>query len=741
MENDTEMSDENAEIIKAVFTNNEVVYKNKVVIEYEVLGKKYLKTLLIPSLWEKSPFCLAYLDYFRSVPFRNLGDDSRNAEVSEALKVFDFIQNHSQYSAGDISQAISTDYMRYCNNTSDVVSNSIQTRVKFLVKPIRFAIKQKLLNKAIVWDVRFHDIIARTPKFNRNPQKKKPTLGLLFKKSPYTDKKLITSFRTVSCWLIFEMTRQRQLLLKSPNVNKWLNTLREENINEVPLARHSYRKTALNMSESRIELSRKAYGALVSEILSLKDKLLIERIYCSNKLPEDNVFSFTKIASPEEQINWVNHWVADDQRLKTQFRIKGKDYNISSIESLAYRDLLRPCEVETMAMSFLMGSERIQNSGQKKNKLTDFIITDKQVQLSYSKKRSHSKKRFKNDDFETLAYSRNSILYDVYKHWHDFMQNSQSFVSSERQGYTLAPHSITTYSGVIATNTESLAVISQLTIEGSQYNQKLIEDLGADASPFLFILRNVLEQSVKRKKEQADLDKKLKEHKKNGTTDKPVRSKICKTPQISLAPDYIAGSREASDSKKVVVEKESNKSEPGKHSADKEVNAALNGHSSETKINTYENRSLSPDRIISQRKFAVQVGERMEVDANRIKNMLFKTKIFDFEEAKKTLGLKKEIESFEDFAEEFELGVLGELDHDGKTVIVTTPLTSALIQGYIKHVDKELPRLHNDNSNKAKEALIFQTYLIEVLDSFPAYMRKEGTKLLEQYDIPYPSLI
>ena len=741
MENDTEMSDENAEIIKTVFTNNEVLYKNKVVVEYVKRGKKYSKTLSIPSRWEKSPFCLAYLDYFRSVPFRNLGDDRRNAEVSEALKVFDFIENQSQYSAGDISHAISTDYMRHCNSTSDVLSNTIQERVKFLVKPIRFTIKQKMLNKSTSWDVGFHDIIARTPHFNRNPQKKTPTLALLFKKCPYTDKELISSFRLVSCWLIVEMARQRKLLLKSPTVTKWLNMLSKGNINEVPLARHSYRKTTFNMSKSRIELSRKAYGGLVNEILDLKDKLLIERLYCANKLPEDRVFSFTNIASLDEQIDWINHWVADDQRLKTQFRIEGKDYNISSIESLAYRDLLRPCEVETMAMSFLMGTERIQSSGQQQNKLSDFIITDKQIQLSYSKKRSHPKTRIKKDDFETLAYSRNSILYDVYKRWHGLMSMSQSFVNSERQGHTLAPHSDGTYSGIIAINNESLSVIGLLSVEGSQYNLKLVGDLGNDAAPFLFILRKILEISVKNKDEQAVYDKKRIKYKKGILSVEPVRSKICKTPQLSIAPDFIAGSREASDSQKVVVEKGSNKSEPGKHSADKEVNAALNAHSIETKINTYENRSLSPDRIISQRNFAVQVGELMEADANRIKKMLVETKIFDFEEAKKVLGLKKEIKSFEDFAEAFELGILGELDHDGKTVIVTTPLTSALIQGYIIHIDKELPRLRNDNPKKAKEALIFQTYLIEVLDSFPAYMRKEGGKLLEEYDIPYPSLI
>ena len=169
MENNTENSDGNAETIKTVFPNNEVLYKNKVVVEYVKIGKKYSKTLLIPSLWENSPFCLAYLDYFRSGKFKKLEDTTRETEVSEALKVFDFIQNHSQYSAGDISRAISTDYMRHCNDTSDVVSNTIQARVKSLVKPIRFAIEQKMLNKSTSWDVSFHDIIARTPNFNRNP--------------------------------------------------------------------------------------------------------------------------------------------------------------------------------------------------------------------------------------------------------------------------------------------------------------------------------------------------------------------------------------------------------------------------------------------------------------------------------------------------------------------------------------------------------------------------------------------
>ena len=161
------------------------------------------------------------------------------------------------------------------------------------------------------------------------------------------------------------------------------------------------------------------------------------------------------------------------------------------------------------------------------------------------------------------------------------------------------------------------------------------------------------------------------------------------------------------------------------------------------KATVYNDRSNSPQKIESQRRFGAQVGELYEKEALKISKYIKSAKVVDMQQVRKILDISNSKDEFEEMLESLDLDteIWGGINHQGQTLIVTTEVTAALITGYIAHIKKELPSVRLDSEQKASTHRINLEYLSEMLEQFPSHLQQAGKDMIAEFDIPYPSLI
>ena len=132
-------------------------------------------------------------------------------------------------------------------------------------------------------------------------------------------------------------------------------------------------------------------------------------------------------------------------------------------------------------------------------------------------------------------------------------------------------------------------------------------------------------------------------------------------------------------------------------------------------------------------------------DASKVAFMLKKTEVIDLEKASEILGLHSPAKNIEQLVQkskvEIDLGILGELSINEKTIIITTEITSALIQAYIERLDIALSIVFENNKEHYQALITKKIYLLELLDRFPSKIVQDGKDLKERLNFEFPELM
>lgn len=140
------------------------------------------------------------------------------------------------------------------------------------------------------------------------------------------------------------------------------------------------------------------------------------------------------------------------------------------------------------------------------------------------------------------------------------------------------------------------------------------------------------------------------------------------------------------------------------------------------------------------------MGELMLADAEKMGQLMKDTTVVDLEEAKNILGCQSASENFKSFVDEMrlELGITSEIKSNDKRIFVANDLTAALIILKVEHIEKQLPRLLDDqleSDSKAMNAIEEKVYLQTVFDRFPESIQSEGKALSKNLTFTFSDLI
>jgi len=558
-------------------------------------------------------------------------------------------------------------------------------------------------------------------------------LSAIFPNCPYSDTQLIKSLRLISCWTLLEYERHRNLLLEHSEIQSLVTTLSKRDITQPPL---DYGTWAGKKGQVELEAEcRQLYTTLTQKILEIGDDVLTERLLSSINMP----FAF-----PLSDNEWdliISKLITKTGLITKQYTYEKVCYNVQSEMSVSFRDLMAPSHVEVFAAQCFYASDRLQTSNLERLTISDISSNEQGTQTRHTKiRRVRRKNNF------TPVYPPNGLISDSLEAYKNILVSCQTLIPEPERRLAfpyLTSHHLKVGDFGRAKNSTTL-FYKLLITEGTRTQTELFKDVSQeDAEPILWIIRNIFERNAIVKEEELAYAAALHESKKKKSANKVIRASFVKTERISLNPTYIGESRVVMNSGGATWIR-GEKKQPQFN--DSFVESELSAHTAATNYNVYKDRTTSNEELQRRTSFAEQVAIQMEQDALKMNLLMQKADVIDLEKAKRLLRCATSISSLRQLfeASQANIGLTGEISHDGKTIFIENELTAALIIKRIENIEGQFPTLLLDDPelrNKALIALQNKVYLTEVFSKFSESTKQSGRNLADQLAFTFNDMV
>ena len=380
-----------------------------------------------------------------------------------------------------------------------------------------------------------------------------------------------------------------------------------------------------------------------------------------------------------------------------------------------------PTVDETLAMEWLLACDRVQLTGIQQLNIEDNVLHDeekKTIQLINVVKHRSSESQ------ETDKY-HNDNMYRAHSNWARLIKNADDFVTGVDGKYIPPVPRASVRSRSQRSFHKLRMSLWLMCTEGTSTNRQLKDDLKGTqhekaVESFLSLLRHHL-LDVKKTSEQIMSIRKT-------SVGKQKRRAKGELGVLGIGVKSIAQTRAIVDNQV--------------------ISGRLIGHNRETHENEYRNRTRSSLVNGESATWAADVGNAMKHEAERL---FANSEFVSVSDLKKVLHISdvtniddlEEIRSIIDAAENdgYVAELTTELKKHGKTYIMLTPWTAALIKGQIQHIDSEIQTYEITNKQKLLQVQTKQMYLSLLLERFPEKTLAEADEILEEYDLPYPRMV
>lgn len=697
----------------------------------------------IPEQWKETPVCLVIIEFLKSEHFKTFNASHQYGTLRKLLPFFEFLENGNLDPSDDSRALVYPLYLNHVKKKGGIWA--VYDRIGAVRQVLNWAKDQSLKDITVNgWNDNTRAIQRSIPKLDKPRSARKISMSQLFESIDHTDYALLKGLRCVSAWYLIEAKRQREYLRsKLPEVLDMISTWNDPDPFGSPF--YSFPGTSARARLKKdpninMERVKTIYAKIIKAVLDSDDALLIERLYYSKP---------RKISLLKENTQWsvsvgqmkreIESWLRGDGQLRISYKDldTSKETSMHGINTVALTHFVLPSEAEETCMYWLLASDRIQATGIANLELNHIHKDEKEIQITeYEKNRSTVKTR------QSVLYKRGSAIFDALNHYYDLMKDVPNYFDlGERNNFLIVRKSNAIVLSQRALSKETGLLPLQLAgFNGSHSYAKCLEEY-PEAKPFLELFKMTIDRSI------AVMDGNARYNKDTYDGNKGKRSEYKIPASISISADLIANSRA-----------NVNHARGNALEEDVDVVAYQSAHSAETMHNTYKDRTVTKEKILKDGKFAARVGDLMMEDAEKVRSMLEGVETISLDEVSDKLGLTSHLKKASDaeavnsILEEAQLhdyvtSMFGEVTKESKTFIVMTPLTAALILGYINHIDDNLPRITNDNPSRTKGLQVHKAYLIEVLNRFPANFKLQAEQMLEgettgkKVIFPYPPLV
>ena len=636
------------------------------------------------------------------------------------------------------------DWLIQCNFSESSIGATLNTLVQMVKEACILPNTDHLKNEAV-----YH--ICLNSRFFSEERDPTQTLDTLHPELALeaTDKDLLIGLREAMVWFLNKMTDTRQKLLAnlSEDLRQYLVNLSGNKESSTSKDRHFAKFTAGRSGQPHDGLMRD----MVEILTSLNCSCINEIMFCNMNLRKP--FSDIYIDNPSflssrelsdyfsdlavsrvpahrfgrddllpfghPQPALKNGYCGNISRIKTHYRT---DAFFPSLSFLVY-----PSIDESLAMEWLLASERIQLTGIENLNIRRNVLWDKEKgTLQFKNVVKHRRKGEQHS-----AIYQNDAMYRVYSDWIQLLETAESYI--DNLDGSIIPPFIDTVRMTRGKRPFHRYRVGfwLMALEGTHTQNALLSDLqGSKNFPhvksFLKLLHAHLSQTRMNCCED-HLNRKNRNDSSNSTKDKPKANASKRS--LGIGVKVIAQTR-------AVLE---HKIETGR----------LVGHNEKTHEEIYINRTRSRHINAQSASFAADVGNVMFAEAQKLADkaeLVSVSQIQDILDMESISPSTSEYTSMQGIVEEAEkkgflASITTVLSKNDQTYVVISPWSAALIQGYVDHIENQKQRLEYCHTQKRNDLLLKKAYLSLLLERFPHKVRNEGKTILDSWDIPYPSLV
>lgn len=674
----------------------------------------------LPNDMHNQNFLLLYIDYTKRKRFLDLTHATKQNRGRQLVIFLDYtVLLIRKY--GGVPSDVFFRYVNHIKSTTKRIGNTLNGSITPMIYILKlYGGQTEKVYYSEYWIPEFYLMITRAPTFTWEEAHPRESLSTKYNLG-FTSKEMVESLLLLCCYIINTFDEKRKLLLQHKSLEKAV-------LESFQISPDNYPTYALvgDLRHPIYNVSRRLYGELARAIIATDDNWLIERFLKDNPYPDEFLPDEPYIKVKRKE--WLKLWVNKSTgHIKNVITINKKKHRMQTMKTYCMNDLHGLSHEVVFAMQCILACHRIQKSGVERMNLNDVISNSKGVQFKYHKGRGKKKYATPVLNKGTLPYKTVQIFLEHFKQQHPGV-NPKLIQYHKLRGKTDGK-------GQIAAKKEGRLdhFFIDLLDKSTEVHKHMKAELKEQATPILALLKKIIANNLTAMKNSPSYG-----------GNRPM-------PHVSLCIDSIARSRtEMGDWKSGATElKEKSKyDKPAfKEKAEREVDAMLTAHNLETKQNIYENRSCSPEKIKSMRRFAAQVGDAMEQDTRALIELFDKTKVLDLNAVAKLLGIEDAIIEQEDLYNIINqqlgsvIGDIGDIEFDGNRIVIQTPLTAALIVSKINHIENEIPRLKLDCEKKALKAQLHRAYLAALLAEFSSSIIKEGEMMSTKYNFPFSSLV
>lgn len=471
------------------------------------------------------------------------------------------------------------------------------------------------------------------------------------------------------------------------------------------------------------------FDGIFNAIVQSKNLALMERLLCSRRVFRENTESAETVNTPEQIYSALRTSLYGYGGIRRYSNVIAEDF-YPTFDDLDYKFIFTATDAEEICLSWLLASDRIQQSGINELLIDDVEITPTNCTVMYTKKRSGEEVR------DSTTHRKNSWQYKIYSYYKTLRNETRLVKHGNRSQHLISKinlfHHIQSLSSV-ACRPIQVACMSQSKLHEEIITKKPEAKIFCH---YFFTLMKRNGQIIKRRKSK---DKQQEPASNELFSDHNHETKL------TLTPNTVAQSR-------AIIESEptNNLDNYSRFSASF-VDAHATAHSEHTKEVIYKGRSETLHRQNHRALFTNAVSELQENDARKVIALFEKTKIISLRNLKKELGWETGVVSH-DYVEQFNLMVESAESHgyhctpfgslqnnnDNNRIIVITPITAALLESFIEACEIELKNV--DSSERQLSLILQKTYARLLLDRFDKSVIEKGREINQKYNFPRPRI-
>lgn len=615
-------------------------------------------------------------------------------EIDGLIKFID--KKYSNHKS--IPTAILQIYSEYLNITQQLEPGSIRakmTQLRFILEQI---MNREWFQNLVVNDREYIlSVYSHRPSIPRNVMTdgKFPALSELVISSQYDDLALLDSLVSFCLGFLNETQRLRETLLRDEYVQKALELTAT---------------SKCDVDWENFDSNPDLYDAIFNVLLSARDEVFIERLLYSNVRYADEFYTLSApMALSQLQVR-LKACVRKQGSLSRKNTKASEPDEYILFERLDARNLLSTCTTEEICLRWLLGTDRIQHSGQEKLKFEDFDISKTQLVINYTKQRSVRPERL------SCIHKSKSAHYKIIAHHLELRQN----FSSKLPQCDLNPEYFFQYESPFDRKqrfgSRTYGPIF-FACHPSTHIYKIITDKYPNAKLFQKYFTQLGFQNDREKK---------------GDDEAQTRG---------VTANIVAQSRAIVDPEKPSFRT------PYERYARTKVEADAAAHSERVAESVYRIPSRTNHRLKKRSDFVSAAGEMQEEDARKLATLMSRTSIMTLEEVGEILGWRVsyytsiDLENFNKLvvqaeAKGYQCTPFGAFtnDIDKERVIVKTPETVALIQSFIEGCKIELAA--SSTKERDHSMILNIAYAKLVLKEFDQRTISDGIKIYQDSDIP-----